>query len=407
MIAESFGYAMVVASLVGLAAASVELLLAELKRPRRFAWLGAFAVALASPPLLWLLAPEPRLPLAVTRAFPQPSFAAAYAQFDWDTALLWVWLAATTVLATLYVAAWLRLALQAKRWPRETTDTVSVVVADDVGPAVLGFLRPWIVLPRWLMDAPPTVRSTVVAHELEHIAARDQAWIVTAQLITILLPWNLPLWWFMRRFRAAIEIDCDARVLGRGTDPAQYADVLLAVGQHGPASAYVAVTLIEPVTQLERRIRIMLTKPRSASIGRVSAAATVAAALAACATQLDAPVIVADSTQAALGTTELSLLTSLRDGIKVTEGPDGQVTTLSGVILVHVAGPSQMRITSERMITQGESAVFEGDVRIDSDGTSITAARALTTRNPKGEMVLTVEDAKVIHTFAEPAKLSE
>jgi hypothetical protein len=74
-----------------------------------------------------------------------------YAIVDWDTALLWLWISTTTVLAILYVAAWLRLALQAKRWPRETIDAVSVVVADDVGPAVLGFLRPCIVLPRWLI----------------------------------------------------------------------------------------------------------------------------------------------------------------------------------------------------------------------------------------------------------------
>jgi hypothetical protein len=407
MIAQIFGYAILVALLVGIAAASVEQLLVELRRPRRFAWLGAFAVALASPPLLWLLAPEPQLPVAARAGtLPQQPFA-AYAQLDWNTALLWLWAIATMTLAALYGAAWLRLALQARRWPRETSDTVAVVVADDVGPAVLGFLRPRIVLPRWLMDAPAAVRSTVVAHELEHIAARDQACVVAAQVVTILLPWNLPLWWFTRRLRAAIEIDCDARVVRRGADPAHYLDVLLAVSQRGAGPAYVGAALIEPVTQLERRIRIMLTTPRSASVGRVSAAALFIAGIAACATRLDPPVSLPDSAPVELGATEVSVVADGPEGIKITQGPDGHVTRLAGAILVAVAGTSQMRITSDLLISSGESTVFEGNVHIDSDDTSITAARARATRNPQGEMVLTVEDAKVIRTFAEPAKLAE
>ena len=56
MIAATLAYTVVVASLVGLAAASVEQLLAELALPRRFAWFGAYAVALVFPLLAMLLA---------------------------------------------------------------------------------------------------------------------------------------------------------------------------------------------------------------------------------------------------------------------------------------------------------------------------------------------------------------
>ncbi len=374
----------------------------------------ALVVALASPPLLWLVAPASPLPLAA------PAHAAAdlgslstYAQMDWDTTLLSLWIAATTLLAVLYVAAWLRLALQAKRWPRETTDMVSVVVADDVGPAVLGFVRPWIVLPRWLMDAPAAMRSTVVAHELEHIAARDQAWIVAAQLVTILLPWNLPLWWFVRRLRAAIEIDCDSRVLRRGTDPAQYADVLLAVGQHGPASAYVAVTLIEPVTQLERRIRIMLNKPRSASVARVSTATALATGLAACATQLEPPVVITTSPP----DTATNAISRIETGpgatdVRLTLGPDGELTLEASELVMRVEDPARWRASSQQVDVTGDSALFEGkvqlagdthdswllvrDVRLSLDGVSILASRARATQEPNGATTLTLSDAKVV-----------
>jgi hypothetical protein len=409
MIAEIFGYAIVVAALIGLAAASVELLLAELERPRRFAWLGAFAVALASPPSFWLLAPEPQLPVAVRAGtLPQQPFA-AHAQFDWNTALLWLWIVATTILAVLYVAAWLRLALQAKRWPRETSDTVSVVVADDVGPAVLGFLQPRIVLPRWLMDAPATVRSIVVAHELEHIAARDQACIVAAQVITILLPWNLPLWWFVRRLRAAIEIDCDTRVLRRGTNPAEYASVLLAVGQHRPTPAYAALTLIEPVTQLERRIRIMLTQPRSASIGRASAAVAVAVALAACATQLEPPVLVTSTappraTDASVvarsePAADASAASILFEGsVNVRRDPSGQT--------ILRAPAMTMRIGPNFTDTQGKF-IFDGNVKFEIDGRSITASRAVIETAPDGAMMLQLTDATLVGPYEAETLLAE
>jgi bla regulator protein BlaR1 len=395
MIAEIFGYAIVVATLVGLAAASVEVLLAELRRPRRFAWLGAFVVAVALPPVASLLAPaSPALVGGIEPAAP-------FATFDWDTTLLLAWLAATTALAVLYLAAWWRLALLAKRWSHATSDAVPVAVADDIGPAVLGILRPRIVLPRWLMDSPAAVRSTVVAHELEHIAARDQVCIVAAQLLTILLPWNLPLWWFARRLRAAIELDCDDRVLRGGVDAAEYADVLLTVGQRGSASAYVAATLIEPITQLERRIRIMLTTRNSVSAGRATAAAILIVASAACATRLEPPVVVAASTPAEMQGSVVSFESSGPDGVRIMEGDDGRVTVLARQILVRVGGPGQMRITSERIMTNGEDAVFEGDVRIDSDGTSISAERALAKTAPNGDVVLTVENAKVVRTIAQ------
>jgi hypothetical protein len=409
MIAEIFGYAIVIALLVGLAAVCVEHLLVELLRPRRFAWLGAFGAALAFPPLLWLLALEPQLPVAVRAGtLPRQPFA-AYAQFDWNTALLWLWIVATTILAVLYGAAWLRLALQAKRWPRETSDAVSVVVADDVGPAVLGFLRPRIVLPRWLMDAPATMRSTVVAHELEHIAVRDQACIVAAQVITILLPWNLPLWWFVRRLRAAIEIDCDARVLRRGTDPAQYADVLFAVGQHRPASAYAAVTLIEPVTQLERRIHIMLTKPRSASAARVSAATALAAGLAACATQLEPPVVITTSPPDT-ATSAISRIETGRGvtGVRLTRGAQGELTLEAPELVIRVER-AQGRGTSNSMTTTassvllegsvnetGDSVLFEGNVQMAFDDLSISASRAWVRQEPDGGAVLTLNHAKIV-----------
>ena len=56
MIAEAFAYVIGVTLLFGLAALSVERLLAEIGRPRRAAWLVAYAAALTFPPAALLLA---------------------------------------------------------------------------------------------------------------------------------------------------------------------------------------------------------------------------------------------------------------------------------------------------------------------------------------------------------------
>ena len=348
--ADIFAYAIVIALLVGFAAVGVERSLAELGLPRRVAWLGAYAVALAFPAAALWLAASTAPPAAESFLVEYAPGIAAYANVDWDNALGWAWALSTLVLLVAYLGASLRLTLIAKRWPRLESDAGPVAVSDDVGPAVLGILYPCVVLPSWLIKAPASARHVVMAHEREHIAARDPAAIVASHLIAILLPWNVPLWWFARRLRAAIEIDCDARVLRTGVDPAHYGDVLLAVGQHRSSSPPMAATLIEPVTQLERRIRIMLAKPRPRSGRRVVAALAVALCIAACATQVETPV---------LSTTRSTFVLSVDRQGSISMAGTGVVLNESSVVEEAVAAMSRDADTA-LIVEADESAPIEG-----------------------------------------------
>jgi hypothetical protein len=74
------------------------------------------------------------------------------------------------------------------------------------------------------------------------------------------MPWNLPLWWQLRRLRVAIEIDCDARVLRRGYDVSHYGETLIAVGERQSATVAMVAAMSEPRSLLEQRIRNMLRK---------------------------------------------------------------------------------------------------------------------------------------------------
>ena len=85
MIAEGFVYAIAVTLLIGLAALSVEHVLAEIGRPRRYAWLGAYGASLTFPPLSLLLAAG--TPAAETVGAPSTVAATALPAFDWNALL--------------------------------------------------------------------------------------------------------------------------------------------------------------------------------------------------------------------------------------------------------------------------------------------------------------------------------
>jgi len=416
MIAEAFAYVIGVTLLFGLAALSVERLLAEIGRPRRAAWLVAYAAALTFPPAALLLATgTPAVETVITTSAAAVTIPPS--PFDWDMLLIRLWAATTGILLLAYVASWIRLAMLAKRWPRVGGDKPLVLIADDVGPAVLGIFKPRIVLPRWLMDSPASIRNTIMAHELEHIAARDQASIVAAQLVTVLLPWNLPLWWFARRLRSSIELDCDARVLRKGVDVGHYADVLLQVGQRRLSSPYAAATLIEPVTQLERRIRIMLTRRAPGAALRAGAAAALALAIAACVTRIEPPVVSvtpepsADAVEAIAAVAEVPTPTSepvpspdasrtrpqlVASGSVVATVRQGQlndwVTIEAPKLELRGADSTQMRTFTDRIVQTGDELELS-NVKIELEGMSITAARAVTKKADDGTFTLTLDDA--------------
>ena len=142
-----------------------------------------------------------------------------------------------------------------------TVSGAQVYVTEDVGPAVVGLLRPRIVVPRWVTMALPTHQAAVIAHEQSHLEARDPQLFTLALALLVFMPWNLPLWWQLRRLRYAIEVDCDARVLEGGIDPAHYGETLIAVGERQSAYVGAVAAMSESKSFLEERIEYMISKP--------------------------------------------------------------------------------------------------------------------------------------------------
>lgn len=177
-----------------------------------------------------------------------------------STLLEWTWPMASMALALVILANGVHLAWRRRRWDRGQIAGAEVYISEDSGPAVVGFFRPQIVVPRWLTRSSSNDQELVIAHERSHLCAHDTQLLTIALCLLACMPWNPVLWWQLRRLRLAIEMDCDARVLGLGYPVARYSETLIAVGERQSASYAMTMASYGSKSFLEQRIHNMLRK---------------------------------------------------------------------------------------------------------------------------------------------------
>jgi hypothetical protein len=192
-------------------------------------------------------------------------------------------------LALVIVASGAHLSWRRRRWDRGHMAGTAVYISEDSGPAVVGFLRPHIVVPRWLTKLSPDEQELVIAHERSHLGAYDTQLLTIAVCLLACMPWNLMLWWQLRRLRLAIEIDCDARVLSLGYPVARYSETLIAVGERQSASYAMTMARYGSKSFLEQRIHNMLRKKTRRAQVSALALACLGVGLAVCAAEVAPP----------------------------------------------------------------------------------------------------------------------
>jgi beta-lactamase regulating signal transducer with metallopeptidase domain len=169
--------------------------------------------------------------------------------------LVWI-VGALVALATLTFVH-LRLRRTRRGWPSAELHGRRVRVAPTEGPAVVGVVRPEIVVPRWLLAREAEEQRLVLAHEDEHVRARDHLLLGGACIAVALMPWHPAAWWSLARLRLAIELDCDARVLRRGIHVRSYGEMLIDLAGQCSGFRVGATALADKTSHLERRLMAM------------------------------------------------------------------------------------------------------------------------------------------------------
>jgi CubicO group peptidase (beta-lactamase class C family) len=143
---------------------------------------------------------------------------------------------------------------------------VRIGVSDDVAvPVTLGFLDPIVLIPATHAEALDTTSLTqVIAHELAHVARRDD-WARLAQRLVGALFFLQPAVHFMaRRLDLERELACDDLVMhSTGSSRESYARCLLRVGELAVGSRRVPAGALSMASHLRRRIELLLdARPR-------------------------------------------------------------------------------------------------------------------------------------------------
>jgi bla regulator protein blaR1 len=270
------GYAVVAAAALGVAAWLVDFAVAGRFGRRRVLWAGVFLASAVGPIVFSVTRGIPTAVVAEEGVGAAPAASGRKEPIVSDRMLASAWLAASAVVALWLVASQRRLRRRLRGYPSRIVDGERVLVSPDFGPAVVGVVRPQIVLPEWALAIGESNRRIIVAHEAEHRQAHDPLLAAVALIAVTACPWNAALWWQLRRLRLAIEIDCDRRVVTRhGHDPCAYGMLLLATRERASrVTPAMAMAMAAMRSGLGRRVEALVDgRPRSAA-WRLSALTT-------------------------------------------------------------------------------------------------------------------------------------
>lgn len=137
-----------------------------------------------------------------------------------------------------------------------------LLVTDSLeSPAIVGLLRPTVLLPGWLTtETEGRKLDWAMRHELTHWRWLDPLSVFIRDIAAILFWFHPSVWWAGRRFVEAMELACDRAMVRTPSDATDYAEQLFGILQnlrqrHRPA---VAGGLFATRTQVGNRIAALL-----------------------------------------------------------------------------------------------------------------------------------------------------
>ena len=285
-------YTVLVGLCVVLAAHAADWLTRLWRRPVRSVWIGAATLCMLLPATerLRARATAPTVAQSVdlsSLALLQTSMQTV--ERHMTASAVWyalgVWTLATLLVATVFGTVYVRLRRMRSLWPEVEVAGHRVLVSPAFGPIVVGFIRPQVIVPWWVLHRSADEQRLIIEHEFAHVRARDPILLGIVSVFVALMPWNPALWIILSRIRLAVEMDCDARVLRGGASARSYGSLLIDVAERTSALGFVAaLSLSDGSSHLRQRILAMQSRRISHPVARGVTVALVGAAalLAAC-----------------------------------------------------------------------------------------------------------------------------
>jgi beta-lactamase regulating signal transducer with metallopeptidase domain len=143
---------------------------------------------------------------------------------------------------------------------------VSLCVSAKVEvPTALGFFRPAIVFPSWLLEQVSAQElEHILLHELAHLRRRDDWTNLTQKILKAVLFFHPLAWWIERRLTLDREMACDDAVLAQTSSPGDYARCLTHLAEKSFLRRQVALAqaAVSRVRQLSLRLEQILRADR-------------------------------------------------------------------------------------------------------------------------------------------------
>jgi beta-lactamase regulating signal transducer with metallopeptidase domain len=109
--------------------------------------------------------------------------------------------------------------------------SVTLATSERVGvPAAIGFFKPMIVIPGWVLrELPPDELNIVLLHELAHLRRWDDWTNLLQKIVRAVFLFHPAVWWIESRLSLEREMACDDQVLAETSNPNGYAKCLIAL----------------------------------------------------------------------------------------------------------------------------------------------------------------------------------
>ena len=293
MIAGWMTVVLILGALVSVAAATLHSLQHSAYQPVRWVWAGAMALLIglavvvptrstptgaveavivrntnnadarvADPSLIArVTAAWQTLRRAVAMPIVNASARAAHLPPRAQRSLLKLWLLSSGLMLLFMGRLFVRLRTHRQQWPLQSLQGTRVRVSLNAGPAVMGIAPPEIVVPAWIFERSDIEQRLVLAHELQHVHARDPLLLVLAWFGVAIMPWHPAMWYLCAKLRLAIELDCDRRVLRAGAAPRPYGQLLIDLTGRRSARFVGIPAFSYSASSLERRLVAMTARP--------------------------------------------------------------------------------------------------------------------------------------------------